>query len=317
MLPKPTRSEPSWGDGTPVMRDGQYGITHLHLGKVSVADGDRALAEIVSVEVANNFQQDTINFRKRFDEVQAVWANKGRFEQTVAALIDQHERLAHHGGLVASDMIRVTSKLQRELSLRAMDYGIIGNAPTTDVVPSLLQIIGRVEHEPSRDFTAVPTEEIGIRKREVKEWRQWAVARGAESVKFRRAVRRAYDSTCVVCGLRLPSLGADSNPGIDAAHILPWSNFDLDQVANGLCLCKMHHWAFDESLIEIVVENGVYCIVVPPEARERVTKCGQKFSLDFLLASEGPIPEERLPKELSDRPHPEYLAELRRYNTGQ
>jgi len=89
---------------------------------------------------------------------------------------------------------------------------------------------------------------------------------------FRRNVREAYRSTCVVCGLRVPGCGPGGNPGVDAAHILPWANFDLDRITNGLCLCKMHHWAFDEGLIAIDrIEDEVH-VLIPESAEDKATK---------------------------------------------
>ncbi|MGO9109013.1 MAG: HNH endonuclease [Thermoguttaceae bacterium] len=199
------------------------------------------------------------------------------------------------------------------MSDRSHDYGVVGNAPTTDVVPVLLQILGGVQQEPQRIVDAVPPEELEIRRREVKQWKQWAAARGADSARFRREVRRAYNSTCVVCGLRLPSIGSNSNPGVDAAHILPWTAFDLDQVSNGLCLCKLHHWAFDECLIELTFENGGYSIVIPDAARAAIGESGEDVSLAFLEQHTGLIPAHRLPLRPADRPNPQFLRLLREY----
>lgn len=66
---------------------------------------------------------------------------------------------------------------------------------------------------------------------------------------FRKAILEIYDHQCAACGLRilLPS-GADVS-FIDAAHLLPWSEFRNDHPTNGLALCKNHHWAMDRNLI--------------------------------------------------------------------
>ena len=52
-----------------------------------------------------------------------------------------------------------------------------------------------------------------------------------------------------LCGLHLPRTSVNASAGVDAAHILPWADYDLDHVCNGICLCKHHHWAFDEGLL--------------------------------------------------------------------
>ena len=38
---------------------------------------------------------------------------------------------------------------------------------------------------------------------------------------------------------------------IDAAHILPHSEFRNDNPKNGLALCKTHHWLFDKGLMSV------------------------------------------------------------------
>ncbi len=74
---------------------------------------------------------------------------------------------------------------------------------------------------------------------------------------FRRIVLDAYEETCAICHMKLEnSLGISV---IDAAHILPFSQFHNDDVRNGLSLCKLHHWLFDHGLITV---NSEYTIRV-------------------------------------------------------
>jgi putative restriction endonuclease len=72
---------------------------------------------------------------------------------------------------------------------------------------------------------------------------------------FRRLVLGAYDETCAICRMKLDnSLGISV---IDAAHILPFSQFYNDDVRNGLSLCKLHHWLFDHGLITVDTEYTI------------------------------------------------------------
>lgn len=69
---------------------------------------------------------------------------------------------------------------------------------------------------------------------------------------FRARVIRAYTSRCTVCTLRHPEL-------LDAAHIIR----DADEwgepvVPNGLSLCKIHHAAYDQSLMGISPDHRVH-----------------------------------------------------------
>jgi len=62
---------------------------------------------------------------------------------------------------------------------------------------------------------------------------------------FRYRVIQAYRQCCAVCRLRYPRL-------LDAAHILPDGHPKGDPwVYNGLSLCKIHHAAFDVSVLGI------------------------------------------------------------------
>jgi putative restriction endonuclease len=62
---------------------------------------------------------------------------------------------------------------------------------------------------------------------------------------FRATVLRAYETRCAVCALRHAEL-------LDAAHIVPDSHeAGIASVRNGLALCKIHHAAYDSSVLGI------------------------------------------------------------------
>lgn len=64
---------------------------------------------------------------------------------------------------------------------------------------------------------------------------------------FRRAIVKAYDHRCAICGVRI--LTADGHTAVAAAHIIPWSQSHNDDPRNGLALCHLCHWTFDEGLV--------------------------------------------------------------------
>lgn len=68
----------------------------------------------------------------------------------------------------------------------------------------------------------------------------------ARSRAFAETVRQIYDRRCSACGMRIDVGGVDF---VDAAHIKPWADSHDDRPANGLALCKNHHWAMDRHLI--------------------------------------------------------------------
>lgn len=66
---------------------------------------------------------------------------------------------------------------------------------------------------------------------------------------FRRAVVTAYEHRCALCGIRM--LTPDGHTVVDAAHIVPWSTNHNDDPRNGMALCRLCHWTFDEGLIGV------------------------------------------------------------------
>src|SRR5215210_519770 len=80
---------------------------------------------------------------------------------------------------------------------------------------------------------------------------------------FRRAVVTAYSHRCALCGIRVRTL--DGHTAVAAAHIVPWSETQDDRPANGMALCRMCHWTFDEGLLGV---SQVYEVIA---SRQRNT----------------------------------------------
>ena len=146
----------------------------------------------------------------------------------------------------------------------------------------------------------------------VRQWRLAAV-RGASAGAFRTSVREAYDSRCLFSGQRLPRIEATSTAGVDAAHILPWSRYDLDATKNGLCLNKQCHWAFDEGLFRLSFDNAVNAYVLSIPKSVQLAAKAAKFDLASFEAVVGPIPQNRLPAHKAQWPSKQYLEELNRF----
>jgi len=65
--------------------------------------------------------------------------------------------------------------------------------------------------------------------------------------KFREQVLIAYEARCAMCGFD-PLI--DNVPvGIDAAHVRWWAAGGPDVLANGVCLCSLHHKLFDRGVL--------------------------------------------------------------------
>jgi len=79
---------------------------------------------------------------------------------------------------------------------------------------------------------------------------------------FRRAVVRVYDHRCALCGVRM--LTTEGHSVVDAAHIIPWSVSHNDDLGNGMALCCLCHWTFDEGMVGI---SPKYTILLSAELR--------------------------------------------------
>lgn len=79
---------------------------------------------------------------------------------------------------------------------------------------------------------------------------------------FRKAIVHIYEHRCAFCGVRL--LTVDGHSVVDAAHIIPWSINRNDDLHNGMALCRLCHWTFDEGLISV---SQKYLVIVSPEIR--------------------------------------------------
>lgn len=87
-----------------------------------------------------------------------------------------------------------------------------------------------------------------------------AVRPAARDQGFRRAIVTAYDHRCAVCGVKM--MTADGHTVVDAAHIKPWSVSFNDNPRNGMALCKLCHWIFDEGMISV---SAKFIVVTSPQ----------------------------------------------------
>lgn len=92
---------------------------------------------------------------------------------------------------------------------------------------------------------------------------------------FRRAVVRIYDHRCALCGVRM--LTIDGHSVVDAAHIVPWAVTHNDDPHNGMALCRLCHWTFDEGLISV---SKHYMLILSDELRANTNVAGHLLTLE-------------------------------------
>lgn len=312
MMPRSVRADAPLGRGMPILQANRYAIEHVEVSEAELVGSNAARLTVGEVILLNvSHQAEQLRLTERIANLDQVWSHRDQLPEYLSTLIDRHRALTRSGRPVPEEAERVVEAIQRVVTENAADLGILYRSEGQDALPDLLDSLSEPPPAPPITVAEVDPDETQIRRRTVKEWKRWAASRGAASARFRQAVRLAWNSTCAVCGLHLPSTSHNTSAGVDAAHILPWANYDLDHVCNGICLCKHHHWAFDEGLIQIRAENGVYYVEVPPEMTEAILAENCSFGIASLSDFAGPIPEARLPKRKADRPKQQYLDLLR------
>ena len=66
---------------------------------------------------------------------------------------------------------------------------------------------------------------------------------------FRKAIINLYNHRCALCGIRM--LTPEGHTVVEAAHVVPWSQSQEDSPTNGMALCRLCHWSFDEGLMSV------------------------------------------------------------------
>lgn len=109
---------------------------------------------------------------------------------------------------------------------------------------------------------------------------------------FRARVLFAYQRTCAICRLRHVEL-------LDAAHIVSDGDGGEPIVPNGIALCKIHHAAYDFSLIGIRPD---YHVEVRPDVLAETDSPTLRHSLQEVHQSRLDLPRQR-----AARPDPDLL----------
>jgi putative restriction endonuclease len=303
MLPAPVRSN----SGIGVEFGGNYAIDHIIIEKAEIK-GDKAILRAKNIILKDINSSPEISVIERVAQINEIWSKSGALPENLGDLILEHQKMVKSGNSIQKSAEDVLEKLLTQISEYDPESSIIyGN--NSDRLPVVQSVIGTQLTEPLTSIDDLSGANIELKRRTVKEWRRWVNARGAKAKYFRESVRKAYKSTCLICGKSFPPTKI-SVSGVDSAHILPWNQYELDEVYNGICLCKLHHWAFDESLLRILRNNDDFFVEVPEEAQEAIRESTLKFNVDELLKYEGRLPNDRLPDDRLEWPREQLLQQL-------
>ena len=115
---------------------------------------------------------------------------------------------------------------------------------------------------------------------------------------FRKIVVRTYDHRCTLCGIRIVT--PDGHTVVEAAHIIPWSESRNDDIRNGMALCRLCHWGFDEGMLGV---SNSYTVIISSSFNLTPNFAGSLQT----LSGRGIIS----PTDETLRPEREYLSEHR------
>ena len=295
-----------------MLRTNRYALEHIEMADTELKE-DAAILRVQHVIAKNRtYSAEEILVSDRVQQVHYLWREAGRLPPSISSLVREHQAIVSTDGPLPLQAETVVHALQDEVTTASADLGILRRSSSEDALPHLLVTLewAKEPPEPPMAVDDIDPDETEIRRRTVRDWKRWASSRGAASARFRHEVREAYRATCLVCGLCFPPTEVTS-AGVDAAHILPWAEYDLDTIQNGICLCKQHHWAFDQGLIVLSWDGTKYSIEVPDHPASQIAETSPEYSLAELRQYAGAVDERRLPEEVALRPHPLFLDRLR------
>ena len=311
LLAKPKRAIGETNTGKLQLIDNGYAITTIQIDVVRQLPGEASHIRPTTFAVGNaGGEEQEVSVVDRLAQVQELWvAAEESLETDEAAPL----LIAHRDALASGDARQV---LVAARDLRALVDGDedplrffvrrFGLATAETYTAGITQGIAAEFHadddhrnqtESAQDFT--------------RSWRRIKL-RGAAGERFRTAIGRVYNHTCLFTGYRLPRISLTGSAGVDAAHVLPWATHNNHAIDNGICLNKLCHWAFDAGLIRMafVEAQDRYKLWLPDAALE--AESDGKIDLSAFHPIVGEIPPDRLPENREHWPSPVYLQ---RYNS--
>lgn len=311
MLPRPRR-ERDETHGINLLQWQQFVVQTVRIDVALRANSVLVCPLTVRLENGDDRRID-ISFAERMARVVRVWTAAATITNQLAVVVRTHAQAFTSALSTQAHLIQAYNGL----------YTTLGK-PVGDMLPILesLFALGPLNAPSIGDLsTSIAdedfAEEVHVNPAEarvdrVRKWRLAAI-RGGSATKFRNKVREAYDSRCLFSGQKLPRTEATFTAGVDAAHILPWSRYDLDAAKNGLCLNKQCHWAFDEGLFRLSFDETEHIYVISIPAPVRLAAANVHFDLESFESIVGPIPRERLPANEMLWPSSQYLQELNKF----
>jgi len=302
LLPAPRREYLKTGTSVPVATAQGYVLSRIGFGPDTQFNGitDVVTIDPTFIDLDNQLHKQTIGVKHRWDRRTRVYEQLSLLPQNVRSLLIQHQAIMAAGTPIDSSLASVVKDLIEALTAPPFSAPL-GWDPLPVLEAHLHLSIPSGPSLPPPD--QIGEEEPIVSARSAHEYRL-AKIRGESGRLFSHNVRSAYGNKCAFCGAHFGGVKGIRS-GVDAAHILAWSKFDLDVVKNGLSLCKNHHWAFDAALLVPVLDGNDFVL--------QFTTLAEDFDADAMnvLGTHGaPIDRTWLPVDHANWPDPRYLNRL-------
>lgn len=307
LLPKPKREIGATPGGKLQIYKDNFSVMSIPFDVVELTTTEIVVSPTQVVLSNSTFDSVRLDVIERLRIVMACWEAASKQSSALAKAITQHKNAfnTHNVKAVisAAESIRLTTiepddplrHITKDLNLPNLDELMWLGVHATDTDEALA--LGEDNLEELKEAA----------RNRLKVWRQ-AAMRGAAGAKFSLQVREAYDHTCMFTGMRLPKTPMTGSSGVDAAHILPWAEYDLNSVSNGLCLSKLCHWAFDAGILQLTFDypSSRYQLQVSPAALS--AESAGLLKLNGLKDLQGVVSTSLLPKDSANWPKPSFLT---------
>jgi HNH endonuclease len=232
----------------------------------------------------------TIDVLSRFEVVKRVWQDLPGASTQLVEEIAMHHVAAHATPLDHKLLIAAARRVLAAPGAAALLQPHVLPLGDADVVMALPTLM---EDDPSNPIDV---------NRELRKRLAWRADRGPDGRRFKSNVNEAYGYKCAFTGENLPPLASGYMPGVDAAHIYPWSRMGCNEVTNGISLSKQMHWAFDEGILRLNYDSVTSVLLVDMPAEIAGLAHATNFDLGAYQAVCGPLLASNLPADTTAWP---------------
>lgn len=306
LLPKPKREIGATPGGKLQIYKDNFSVMSIPFDVVELTTTEIVLSPTHMVLSNSTLDSVRLDVIERLRIVMACWEAASKQDTALAKALVKHQNAFNSHDvkaiISASESIRLAT-IEPDDPLRHITKDL--NLPNLDELMWLG--IHATETDEAMALGEENLEELKEAARNrIKVWRQVAL-RGAAGSKFSFEVREAYNHTCLFTGMRLPKTQMTGSSGVDAAHILPWAEYGLNTISNGLCLSKLCHWAFDAGILRLSFDTrqSKYCVALSPAAL--AAESDGLLQLDGLKDLQGVVSNSLLPKDSANWPNPSFL----------